>query len=141
MEMLSFIIKVVDNAVHYEVEYYSLSALCFLFSGSIAQLGEHLPYKQGVTGSSPVVPTKYAAGVMVTVTHSKAVYQAHQFMQGTMPKNSISQGRAKHKTVKRPSLSFYGKGDAPERSAFADIFTANAISGCCVDAGPGSSVG
>ena len=27
--------------------------------GSIAQLGEHLPYKQGVTGSSPVVPTSY----------------------------------------------------------------------------------
>ena len=26
--------------------------------GSIAQLGEHLPYKQGVTGSNPVVPTK-----------------------------------------------------------------------------------
>ena len=25
--------------------------------GSIAQLGEHLPYKQEVTGSSPVVPT------------------------------------------------------------------------------------
>ena len=29
--------------------------------GSIAQLGEHLPYKQGVTGSSPVVPTRYLA--------------------------------------------------------------------------------
>ena len=27
--------------------------------GSIAQLGEHLPYKQRVTGSSPVVPTKF----------------------------------------------------------------------------------
>ena len=27
------------------------------FSGIIAQLGEHLPYKQGVTGSSPVGPT------------------------------------------------------------------------------------
>ena len=26
-------------------------------NGSLAQLGEHLPYKQGVTGSSPVVPT------------------------------------------------------------------------------------
>ncbi len=26
--------------------------------GRLAQLGEHLPYKQGVTGSSPVVPTK-----------------------------------------------------------------------------------
>ena len=25
--------------------------------GGIAQLGEHLPYKQRVTGSSPVVPT------------------------------------------------------------------------------------
>ena len=29
-------------------------------NGSIAQLGEHLPYKQGVTGSSPVVPTNMA---------------------------------------------------------------------------------
>ena len=28
--------------------------------GSIAQQGEHMPYKHGVTGSSPVVPTKYA---------------------------------------------------------------------------------
>ena len=26
--------------------------------GRLAQLGEHLPYKQGVTGSSPVPPTK-----------------------------------------------------------------------------------
>ena len=30
-------------------------------NGSIAQLGEHLPYKQEVTGSSPVVPTTYMA--------------------------------------------------------------------------------
>ena len=29
--------------------------------GSIAQLGEHLPYKQRVTGSSPVVPTIHVA--------------------------------------------------------------------------------
>ena len=28
--------------------------------GSIAQLGEHLPYKQGVIGSSPIVPTNVA---------------------------------------------------------------------------------
>ena len=28
--------------------------------GSIAQLGEHMPYKHGVTGSSPVVPTNLA---------------------------------------------------------------------------------
>ena len=30
--------------------------------GSIAQLGEHLPYKQRVTGSSPVVPTRQPKG-------------------------------------------------------------------------------
>ena len=29
-----------------------------LVRGSLAQLGEHLPYKQRVTGSSPVAPTK-----------------------------------------------------------------------------------
>ena len=28
-----------------------------LYSGILAQLGEHLPYKQRVTGSSPVGPT------------------------------------------------------------------------------------
>ena len=28
--------------------------------GSIAQLGEHLPYKQRVIGSSPIVPTNEA---------------------------------------------------------------------------------
>ena len=31
--------------------------------GSIAQLGEHLPYKQRVTGSSPVVPTTISGPV------------------------------------------------------------------------------
>ena len=29
--------------------------------GSIAQLGEHLPYKQRVIGSSPIVPTIFMA--------------------------------------------------------------------------------
>ena len=29
--------------------------------GSIAQLGEHLPYKQRVIGSSPIVPTNLLA--------------------------------------------------------------------------------
>jgi hypothetical protein len=34
------------------------SKFCFTRNhGSIAQLGEHLPYKQRVTGSNPVVPT------------------------------------------------------------------------------------
>ena len=36
--------------------------------GSIAQLGEHLPYKQGVIGSSPVVPTIYGPVVQLVRT-------------------------------------------------------------------------
>ena len=31
-------------------------------NGVLAQLGEHLPYKQGVTGSSPVGPIFYRSG-------------------------------------------------------------------------------
>ena len=31
--------------------------------GVIAQLGEHLPYKQGVTGSSPVGPIPHNGGI------------------------------------------------------------------------------
>ena len=37
-------------------------------SGSIAQLGEHLPYKQRVTGSSPVVPTIFGLVVQLVRT-------------------------------------------------------------------------
>ena len=35
------------------------------YPGTIAQLGEHLPYKQGVTGSSPVSPTNMRPGSSV----------------------------------------------------------------------------
>ena len=33
--------------------------------GRIAQLGEHLPYKQGVIGSSPIAPTIYGPVVQM----------------------------------------------------------------------------
>ena len=33
--------------------------------GSLAQLGEHLPYKQRVTGSSPVTPTIIQLNMLV----------------------------------------------------------------------------
>ena len=36
--------------------------------GSIAQLGEHMPYKHGVTGSSPVVPTIQSGPVVQSVS-------------------------------------------------------------------------
>ena len=35
----------------------------YIWCGSLAQLGEHLPYKQEVIGSSPITPTIYFAGV------------------------------------------------------------------------------
>ncbi len=37
-----------------------LICLASLFYGGLAQLGEHLPYKQGVTGSSPVSSIYFA---------------------------------------------------------------------------------
>ena len=51
--------------------------ICYLISavrkrrptnGSIAQLGEHLPYKQRVIGSSPIVPTTFGPVVQLVRT-------------------------------------------------------------------------
>ena len=43
--------------------------------GSIAQLVEHLPYKQGVTGSSPVVSTtSYVCGPVVQLVRTLACH-------------------------------------------------------------------
>ena len=56
---LAVIIILVFRVEHNEdnrLKEYSSYLLNLLCHGSIAQLGEHLPYKQGVTGSSPVVP-------------------------------------------------------------------------------------
>ena len=41
-------------------------------NGTIAQLGEHLPYKQGVTGSSPVGPT--ICGLVVQLVRMPACH-------------------------------------------------------------------
>jgi hypothetical protein len=43
--------------------------------GSIAQLGEHLPYKQGVTGSSPVAPTNNVLKHIIYVCGSDSVVE------------------------------------------------------------------
>ena len=42
------------------------------YPGTIAQLGEHLPYKQGVTGSSPVSPT--ICGLVVQLVRMPACH-------------------------------------------------------------------
>ena len=40
----------------YDLSYYELNIYVLNTLGILAQLGEHLPYKQRVTGSSPVGP-------------------------------------------------------------------------------------
>ena len=45
-----------------------LLCLSLKTNGSIAQLGEHLPYKQRVIGSSPIVPTKRHRLLLVPFT-------------------------------------------------------------------------
>ncbi len=51
------------NVRNKKIQVLTLDHLCVIlsdvasFSGGIAQLGEHLPYKQRVIGSSPIVPT------------------------------------------------------------------------------------
>ena len=59
------------------------SASCFyiISYGSLAQLGEHLPYKQGVVGSSPTVPTK-AFCVSKIAYHLKASRSEAFFVEG-----------------------------------------------------------
>ena len=44
--------KAIDNLKNLWYNYKAVKR-----NGSIAQLGEHLPYKQGVIGSSPIVST------------------------------------------------------------------------------------
>ena len=42
--------------------------------GRIAQLGEHLPYKQGVIGSSPIAPTINQDGLVVQLVRMPACH-------------------------------------------------------------------
>ena len=44
----------------------------YFLSGILAQLGEHLPYKQRVTGSSPVTPT--ICGLVVQLVRMPACH-------------------------------------------------------------------
>ena len=51
--------------------------------GSLAQLGEHLPYKQGVTGSSPVTPTNFLGPVVQLVRMPACHAGGHRFEPGS----------------------------------------------------------
>ena len=55
-------------------------------NGILAQLGEHLPYKQGVTGSSPVGPTKCRKALWNTFPKMIASQKKTMFSSGTQSK-------------------------------------------------------
>ena len=44
------------------------------FFGRLAQLGEHLPYKQRVIGSSPIAPTIFQRGPVVQLVRMPACH-------------------------------------------------------------------
>ena len=56
---MCIIIKLIGITVCY------FDAVSWKMYGRIAQLGEHLPYKQRVIGSSPIVPTTYGPVVQL----------------------------------------------------------------------------
>ena len=62
--------------------------------GSIAQLGEHLPYKQGVTGSSPVVPT--------TLCGNGSVVERHLAKVNVASSNLVSRSIRRYSQAVRP---------------------------------------
>ncbi len=54
-KILFFFKKPIDKP---KLMWYNMQVVGKKTHGSIAQLGEHLPYKQRVIGSSPIVSTK-----------------------------------------------------------------------------------
>ena len=81
--------------------------------GSIAQLGEHLPYKQRVIGSSPIVPTIYGPIVQLVRTppcHGggqgfespsgrQVAYGTHWRLQDASVAQSVEQGTENPRVV------------------------------------------
>ena len=78
---------------------------CYIINvanGSIAQLGEHLPYKQRVTGSSPVVPTNKKTVTFVAVFFIYELLEARtcdKLLQILRLKGALNLGKTVRGTV------------------------------------------
>ena len=68
--------------------------------GRLAQLGEHLPYKQGVIGSSPITPTKLVkkyARKNHEMQNAWSDDNDRSMQQFVFPKAGMRRGICKHK--------------------------------------------
>ena len=69
--------------------------------GGLAQLGEHLPYKQRVTGSSPVAPTN---GLVVQLVRTPACHAGGRQFESVRGRQHASVAQSVEQGTENPRV-------------------------------------